>query len=54
VAAAGTPEALRYRYWLHCVEGSAIPSLLLTLVFDKIESRKMLFFAKPIAKAISA
>jgi glutathione S-transferase len=52
--AAGTPEALRYRYWLHYAEGSAMPPLLLKLVFDKIESSKMPFFAKPIAKAISA
>lgn len=50
---AGTPEALRYRYWLHYAEGSAMSPLLLKLVFDKIESSKMSFFAKPIAKAIS-
>jgi len=54
VPLAGTPEALRYRYWLHYAEGSAMPPLLLKLVFDKIESSKMPFFAKPIAKAISA
>ena len=51
---AGSPERLRYRYWLHYAEGSAMPPLLLKLVFDKIESSKMPFFAKPIAKAISA
>ncbi len=50
---AGSPEALRYRYWLHFAEGSAMPPLLLKLVFDKIESSKMPFFAKPIAKAIA-
>ena len=50
---AGSPEALRYRYWLHYAEGSAMPPLLLKLVFDKIESSKMPFFAKPIAKAIA-
>lgn len=52
VPAVGTPERLRYRYWLHYAEGSAMPPLLLKLVFDKIESTKMPFFAKPIAKAI--
>lgn len=52
--AAGTPEALRYRYWLHYAEGSAMPPLLFKLVFDTIESSKMPFFAKPIARAISA
>lgn len=51
--AAGTPEALRYRYWLHYAEGSAMPPLLLKLVFDQIEKAKMPFFAKPIAKAIA-
>jgi glutathione S-transferase len=52
--AAGTPEALRYRYWLHFAEGSAMSPLLLKLVFDRIETAKMPFFAKPIAKAIAA
>ena len=51
--ALGTPERLRYRYWLHYAEGSAMPPLLLKLVFDKIESTPMPFFVKPIAKAIS-
>ena len=50
---AGSPESLRYRYWLHYAEGSAMSPLLLKLVFDKIESSKMPFFAKPIAKAIA-
>ena len=51
--AAGTPESLRYRYWMHFAEGSAMSPLLLKLVFDKIEGSKMPFFAKPIAKAIA-
>jgi glutathione S-transferase len=50
---AGTPEALRFRYWLHYAEGSAMPPLLLKLMFDQIEKAKMPFFAKPIAKAIA-
>ena len=49
----GSPEAVRYRYWLHYAEGSAMPPLLLKLVFDKIEKTPMPFFVKPIAKAIS-
>ncbi len=52
--AAGTPEAVRYRYWLHYAEGSAMPPLLMKLVFDRIERTKMPFFAKPIAKAIAS
>jgi glutathione S-transferase len=51
--AAGTAERLRYTYWLHYAEGSAMSPLLLKLVFDKIETAPMPFFVKPIAKAIS-
>jgi glutathione S-transferase len=49
----GTPERLRYTYWMHYAEGSAMPPLLLKLVFDRIEEGPMPFFVKPIAKAIS-
>ncbi|VWX57478.1 Glutathione S-transferase [Burkholderiales bacterium 8X] len=52
--AAGSDDAVRYRYWLHYAEGSLMPPLLLKLVFDRIETAKMPFFAKPIAKAIAA
>ncbi|SEK61643.1 glutathione S-transferase [Roseateles sp. YR242] len=51
--APGTPDALRYRYWMHYAEGSAMPPLLLKLVFDRIESGPLPFFIKPIAKAIA-
>src|SRR5450432_2506462 len=51
--ARGTPERLRYTYWLHYAEGSAMPPLLLKLVFDRIEKTPMPFFAKPIARAIA-
>ena len=52
--AAGTPEALRFTYWLHFAEGSAMPPLLLKLIFDRIPRSPMPFFVKPIAKGISA
>ncbi len=51
--APGTPERLRYTYWLHYAEGSAMPPLLLKLVFDRIEQTPMPFFAKPVARAIA-
>ena len=54
VPAPGTPQRLRYRYWLHYAEGSAMPPLLLKLVFDRIGKAKMPFFAKPVARAIAA
>jgi glutathione S-transferase len=37
IPAAGTAERLRYTYWLHYAEGSAMPPLLLKLVFDRVE-----------------
>ena len=49
----GTPERRRWTYWLHFAEGSAMPPLLMTLVFNRIKSAPMPFFAKPIAKAIA-
>jgi glutathione S-transferase len=52
--AIGAPERLRWRYWLHFAEGSAMPPLLLKLIFEKIPQSPMPFFVKPIAKGISA
>ncbi len=51
--APGTPERLRYTYWLHYAEGSAMPPLLLTLVFDKVRTAPMPFFVRPVARAIA-
>ena len=51
--APGTPERLRYTYWLHYAEGSAMSPLLLKLVFDRIANGPVPFFVKPVAKAIS-
>ena len=53
VPAAGSPEKLRYTYWLHFAEGSAMSPLLMKLVFDKVETNPMPFFAKPIARGIA-
>ena len=50
---ASTPTRLRYTYWLHFAEGSAMSPLLMKLVFNRIEKTPMPFFAKPIAKAIA-
>ena len=51
--APGTPARLRYTYWLHYAEGSAMSPLLLKLIFDRIESGPMPFFVKPFARAIA-
>ena len=48
-----TPEHLRYVYWMHFAEGSAMPPLLMKLIFDRMEKGPMPFFAKPIARAIA-
>ena len=53
IPAAGTPEKLRYTYFLHYAEGSAMTPLLMKLVFDRVETSPMPFFAKPIARGIA-
>jgi glutathione S-transferase len=50
---AGTPERLRYAYWLHYAEGSAMPPLLLKLVFTRLEEAPVPFFVRPIVKKIA-
>ncbi len=52
--AIGTPERLRWRYWLHFAEGTAMSPLLLKLIFDRIPQSPMPFFAKPIARSLCA
>ena len=49
----GSEERLRYRYWMHFSEGSAMPPLVMKLVFDRMESRPMPFFVRPVARAIA-
>jgi len=53
VPPAGTPERRRWTYWLHFAEGSAMPPLLMKLIFDRVKSGPMPFFVKPIARAIA-
>ncbi len=54
VPARSSPDHLRYVYFLHYAEGSAMPPLLLKLIFDKIGSTPVPFFVKPIVKGIVA
>jgi len=51
--APGTEARRRFTYWLHFAEGSAMPPLLLKLIFDRIPTMPMPFFVKPIARGIS-
>jgi len=49
----GSPERLRYTYWLHFAEGTAMPYLVMKLVFNRIEKGPMPFFVRPIARGIT-
>ena len=51
---AAADERLRYRYWMHYAEGSAMPPLLLKLVFDRVEKSPAPFFVRPLLKGIAA
>jgi glutathione S-transferase len=50
---AETPERLRYTYWLHYAEGSAMPPLLLKLVFDRVENSPAPWPISAIARRIA-
>jgi glutathione S-transferase len=52
--ARGTPERLRYTYWLHYAEGSAMSPLLLKLIFARMPKGPMPFFLRPIVRGICA
>ena len=49
----GEQDLLHYRYYLHFAEGSAMPPLLMKLVFNKVKRAPMPFFVKPVARGIS-
>lgn len=50
---AGTETARRFTYWLHYAEGSAMPPLLLKLVFAQLPKRSP-GLVRPLVKAIAA
>lgn len=47
----GSPERLRYRYWLHYAEGSAMPLLVMKLIFARIPAGVPALI-RPIARMI--
>ncbi|MEW5835501.1 MAG: glutathione S-transferase [Pseudomonadota bacterium] len=53
LAAPGTAERRRQTYWLHYAEGSAMPPLLLKLVFQRMGKAPAPFFARPIVKDVA-
>ena len=54
IPAAGTPERLRYTYWLHYAEGSAMPPLLLKLIFDRVAKGPAPWPISVVARRIAA
>jgi glutathione S-transferase len=50
---AGTPQRLRYTYWLHYAEGSAMSPLLLKLVFSRIAANPAPWPVSAIARRIA-
>ncbi len=52
IPAAGTPERLRYTYWLHYAEGSAMPPLLMKLIFGVMPERSPALM-RPLVKAVT-
>jgi len=53
VPPAGTAERSRWTYWLHYAEGSAMPPLLMKLVFSRLPANAP-FFLRPVVKTIAA
>jgi glutathione S-transferase len=50
--AAGTPERLRWTYWLHYAEGSLMPPLLMRLIFSLLPARSP-GLLRPLVRSIS-
>jgi len=48
----GSPEKLRFTYWMHFAEGSAMPPLVMKLVLGRM-AKGAPFFVRPIARAIA-
>jgi len=52
IPAGGTEDSLRYTYWLHFAEGSAMPPLVMSLLFSEIEKRAPML-VRSVAKGIA-
>src|SRR6185295_10989009 len=48
-----TTQRLRYTYWLHYAEGSAMTPLLLSLIFRRMPKAPMPFFVRPIVRGVA-
>ena len=48
-----TQAYLDYVYWMHYAEGTFMPLMIVSLILGRIETAKMPFFAKPVARGIA-
>lgn len=51
--AAGTPEHERYTHWMHYAEGSAMPALVLRMIFSRMPRQPMPALARPVVRALA-
>jgi glutathione S-transferase len=51
--APGTPQRERYTYWMHYAEGSAMPALVLRLIFSQMPRQPMPALARPVVRALA-
>jgi glutathione S-transferase len=49
----GTAERERYTYWMHYAEGSAMPALVLRLIFSQMPRQPMPALARPVVRALA-
>lgn len=48
-----SPLYTDYLFWLHYAEGSLMPLLVMSLIFRRIDERKVPFFVKPVVRKIT-
>jgi glutathione S-transferase len=53
VPAVGTAQRERYTYWMHYAEGSAMPALVLRLIFSQMPRQPMPALARPLVRALA-
>ena len=51
--APGTPERVRYSYWMHYAEGSAMPLLVLKLIFTQMPKAPMSALVRPLVRGVA-
>ncbi|KAH8699207.1 putative glutathione S-transferase [Talaromyces proteolyticus] len=49
-----TEEWLRYRFYLHYIEGSLMPQLVTSLIIDGVRNAPVPFFVKPITRIVAS